>query len=115
MLSHFVGVQDEKALYKLLRPTKFLLYYKKSNATTLNDLPYSIPLTMAYMSNQGIVHHFPVQVDTRDDGSSFWYVNLGLENKNQQPYKIKPALKRNKRSKNYFKCTEKKTASNTFI
>uniref|UniRef100_A0A914Z634 Uncharacterized protein n=1 Tax=Panagrolaimus superbus TaxID=310955 RepID=A0A914Z634_9BILA len=84
--SHFAGVQDEKAIYKLLRPTQFILYYKRSKAKSLDDLSYSIPLMMGYMSNNGIVHHFPVKVDSRVDGSLFWHVDLGPENKNKQPY-----------------------------
>uniref|UniRef100_A0AC34RLC6 Uncharacterized protein n=1 Tax=Panagrolaimus sp. JU765 TaxID=591449 RepID=A0AC34RLC6_9BILA len=79
LTSHFVGIQKPEKVIKHLRPTHFVLYYKKNDIYTIADIPLELPLMLAYMSNKGKVYHCPLLKERRSDGKKIWQVQFNSE------------------------------------
>uniref|UniRef100_A0AC34QG56 Uncharacterized protein n=1 Tax=Panagrolaimus sp. JU765 TaxID=591449 RepID=A0AC34QG56_9BILA len=59
---YFIGVYPPSKVSGFLRPTEFVLYYRRPEAVpSLDEIPVCLPLTIAYMSCRGAMYHFGVK------------------------------------------------------
>lgn len=55
----FIGVHTASRIHVFLRPTQFVLYYRRPEAVlSLDDIPVCLPLMIGYMCSKGRIYHF---------------------------------------------------------
>ncbi|KAI1696461.1 hypothetical protein DdX_19023 [Ditylenchus destructor] len=80
----FIGAKSEEEIETMLQPTQFYLYYRRPRIIeSIDDVPLSEPLMIAYKSHDNIVSHFPLRLQTASGNVRMWRVDLGPKAKEQ--------------------------------
>ncbi|KAK5977624.1 hypothetical protein GCK32_004488 [Trichostrongylus colubriformis] len=71
---HFIGIRSSEEAAALVKPDDFALYYKKEHDS---DVGATIQLYLVHKNTRDEVYHFPVLRSCEDNGSKWWYVQIG--------------------------------------
>uniref|UniRef100_A0A915E1J1 Uncharacterized protein n=1 Tax=Ditylenchus dipsaci TaxID=166011 RepID=A0A915E1J1_9BILA len=74
----FAGARSSQEIEQMLMPTQFLLYYLRPEAIlSIDDIPLSEPLTIAYRASDYKVAHYKVRYFSTKSGEKMWSVDMG--------------------------------------
>ncbi|CAD5233047.1 unnamed protein product [Bursaphelenchus xylophilus] len=73
----FAGARTPREMEKLLRPTQFMVYYKRGERPF--DQPLELPLFLGYKDSHDMTHHFPV-INFKDTfGKRQWTIGASFD------------------------------------
>lgn len=83
----FAGAKTSQEIEQMLMPTQFLLYYRRPGAiASIDDLPLSEPLTIAYRASDFKVAHYKLKYFSTKGGEKMWCVDMGEQTPKQSSF-----------------------------